>query len=136
MDLRKILAIDWGEKNIGLAISDSALRLAFPYKNLRIDNDDELLKNLKEICKQEKIKTIVFGLPLNFQFEETTESEKIRIVANRVENELKIKVAFMNEILTSQLANDLKKNKYKDDSISASIILSDYLKKIKEFGNG
>ena len=136
MDLRKILAIDWGEKNIGLAISDSALRLAFPYKNLRIDNDDELLKNLKEICKQEKIKTIVFGLPLNFQFEETTESEKIRIVANRVENELKIKVAFMNEILTSQLANDLKKNKYKDDSISASIILSDYLKKIKEFGHG
>jgi putative Holliday junction resolvase len=136
MEVRKILAIDWGEKNIGLAISDSALHFAFPYKNLKAENDDELLKELKEICKQEKIKTIVFGLPLNFQFEETTESEKIRIVANRVENELQIKIAFMNEILTSQLANDLKKSKKKDDSLSASIILNDYLKKIKEFGNG
>jgi putative Holliday junction resolvase len=136
MEIRKILAIDWGEKNIGLAITDSALRFSFPYKNLKINNDDELLKNLKEICKKEKIKTIVFGLPLNFQFEETEESEKIRIVATKVENELKVKIAFINEILTSQLANDFKKSKKKDNSLSASIILSDYLKKIKEFGNG
>lgn len=136
MEIRKILAIDWGEKNIGLAISDSALHFAFPYKNLRANNDDELLKNLKEICKKEKINTIVFGLPLNFQFEETKESEKIRRVASRVENELQVKIAFMNEILTSQLADDLNKTKPKDNSLAASIILNDYLKKIKEFGNG
>ena len=61
----KILAIDYGKKWIGLAVSDDERKLAFPYKTL--ENNSKLFPALNEIIKKEDIYKIVIGLPLNKQ---------------------------------------------------------------------
>lgn len=73
----KILAIDYGKKWIGLAISDDNNRLAFPYKTL--ENNEKLFSELNGVIKKEEIYKIVIGLPLNKKMKptrQTAETEK------------------------------------------------------------
>ena len=56
----KILAIDYGKKRIGIAISDSKKSIAFPLKTIE---NKEIFLYLKEIIQSEKIEAIVLGEP-------------------------------------------------------------------------
>ncbi|KKQ91160.1 MAG: Resolvase holliday junction-type YqgF-like protein [Candidatus Azambacteria bacterium GW2011_GWA2_39_10] len=73
----RVLAVDYGKKWIGLAISDDNRRLAFAYETL--ENDKKLFFILNEIVKKEEIYKIVIGLPLNKKMKptrQTAETEK------------------------------------------------------------
>lgn len=71
----KYLGVDFGEKKIGLAKSDSLGMMAFPLTILK--NDENLEKNFFKILKEEKIKKIIFGKSLNFQMEENKIHQKL-----------------------------------------------------------
>ena len=71
----RILGIDYGEKRIGLALTDRTNRIAIPFKVLI---NDELLKNkLQELIKEKNIIKIVIGIPLNLKGEYGNQAEKV-----------------------------------------------------------
>lgn len=68
MNLFRIIALDIGDKTLGIALSDELRITAQPYKTLRYTQDNErkkLFLDLAEIIRQENVKVIVYGLPLN-----------------------------------------------------------------------
>ncbi len=119
----KILAIDYGKRWIGLAISDDERRMAFPYKTLI--NDKKLFSSFNEIVKKEDIYKIVIGLPLNKQMKPTQQTTETENWARELIKKVEIPIDFENEIFTSKAANKLgAKNQH---AAAAAIFLQDYL---------
>lgn len=119
----KILAVDYGRKWIGLAISDDNRQLAFAYKTL--PNNKTLFSNLNEIVKKEKIYKIVIGLPLNKQMKPTQQTVETENWASELIKKVEVPIDFENEIFTSKAADKLgAKNQH---SAAAAIFLQSYL---------
>lgn len=119
----KILALDYGRKWIGLAISDDSRKLAFPYKTL--ENNQKIFFVLNEIVKKEEICKIVIGMPLNKKMEKTPQTIEVENWAKRLADKIRIQVRFENEIFTSKAADKLgAKNQH---AAAAAIFLQSYL---------
>lgn len=127
----KILAIDYGRKWIGLAISDDPPpffkgwggRLAFPYKTL--ENSPGVFSVLNEIVKKEDVYKIVIGLPLNKQMKPTQQTTETENWASELIKKVEVPIDFENEIFTSKAADKLgTKNQH---SAAAAIFLQSYL---------
>ena len=128
--IMRYLGIDYGKKRIGLALSDESGKLAFPliqlttYKQLTT-------KNLKRIIRENRVGVVVVGLPITFGGGESQQTKEVRVVGQKIENELKLKVEYENEILTTKMAEKSGVPKNKLDAVSAAIILQSYLDKQK-----
>ena len=94
----KILAIDYGKKWIGLAISDDNNRLAFPYKTL--ENNEKLFSELNGVIKKEEIYKIVIGLPLNKQMKPTPQTTETENWAEKLARQINVPLEFYNELST------------------------------------
>ena len=66
----KILGIDYGEKRIGLAISDELAVIAKPIKTLKVKSFADAVSKLQRIIKRQKIDLVIIGLPLSSKNEE------------------------------------------------------------------
>lgn len=123
----KLLGIDFGEKYIGLAISDKNDEFAFPYKTLENKNQEFILKSLQEICKKEKIKKIIIGLPLSKQMKVTGQTKIVKEFAQRLEKFLKLPIEFENELFSTKI---IEKNFGKSKRINeaaAAVILQSWI---------
>ncbi len=119
----KILAIDYGKKWIGLAISDDNRKMAFAYKTL--ENNQKIFSVLNEIVKKEEIYKIVIGLPLNKQMKSTRQTTETENWAGELVKKVEVSIDFENEIFTSIAANKLgAKNQH---AAAAAIFLQSYL---------
>ncbi len=138
----KYLAIDYGERRIGIAVSDENKKYSFSRNHL--NNDKNFLINLLNIIKEENISKIIIGYPLNLKSEKTIQTLQVEEFKNTLEEFLKknsvcLELVFFDERFTSKLAqaslisSGLKKQKRKEkgliDSLSAQIILQDYIDK-------
>ena len=125
-----ILALDVGERRIGVAWADGGLRIPFPL--VTIPADKAPILKIKELYEDQRAGLIVIGLPRNQQGEETAQSEYARNFAADLEKE-GLPVAFQDESLTSVLAEEELKKRGKPyqkediDSLAATLILQDYL---------
>lgn len=117
----KIIAIDYGKKWVGTAISDEERKWAFPHKVL--ENDGNLFKNLAEIAKNEDIYKIVIGLPLNKRMQDTAQTEEVRNWSEKLIKNVELPIDFENEIFTTNMARGGKN----DHSRAAALILESYL---------
>jgi len=124
--MSKILAIDYGLKRIGLAITDQKQKIVFPY--LTLNNDKFVLDELKEICQKENIKKIIIGLPIGLNSQRTKQTEEVEKFIKSLKRKMKISVIQEDERLTSKMAERFLKNN--QDEISAMIILQSYLERI------
>ena len=129
----RCLGIDYGERRIGLALSDPLLTFAYSYKTLK--NDSNFWNNITTIINEKNVTKVILGLP-------DTEKNKL-LAANiisfkqKLETKFNIKVITWNEEYTSAVAHERiiesvnKKKKRKDkgliDRNSAAIILEEYL---------
>ncbi len=120
----KILGIDYGDKNIGLALAESD-SIAVPFKVIK---NEEVVKELKEVIKEENIKLIVVGMPYNLDGTDNKRTTITREFISKLEDNLNIKVVDINEQFTSKL---YEKMGIKDDidKYSATAILDTYLEK-------
>lgn len=131
----KILAVDYGQKWIGLALSDDDRKLAFAYKTL--ENDSKTFAVLNEIVKKEEICKIIIGLPLNKKMKPTRQTAETENWAGELIEKVatptlsgrspdwNVGVDFENEILTSKAADKLgAKNQH---AAAAAIFLQSYL---------
>lgn len=146
----KYLGIDFGSKRVGMAVSDEAGQMAFPYSVLQ--NNENLLNEAAEIIKKEKIEEIVMGESKDFKNEPNKIMKKIEEFKKNLEDlpaqagKLKIKVWLEPEFMTSKQANigfksrrlalqesgsRLKRREQNSmhDASAAAIILQSYLDK-------
>lgn len=131
----KILGIDWGEKNIGLAISDELKIISFPLTVL--ENNEKFFDNLKEICQRENVEKIIIGLPKTLRNEFGLQAQKVLNFGRKCFQELKIPVEFEDEKFTSRLGKSLieqfqsskKREKKFKNIIEAYLILQTYLER-------
>ncbi len=131
----RILGIDYGDKNIGLAISDKLLFTAQPLGLYRTINKTEDKKYFLQLASRYKISKIVIGLPLRLDGSTGTRVEKTKKFAAWLKKTLQLPIVMWDERLTTRQANfilnqqkikDKKKKKLKDQ-VAANIILSSYL---------
>ena len=134
----KILAIDYGKKRIGIAISDSKKSIAFPLKTIE---NKEIFLYLKEIIQSEKIEAIVLGEPKALKNKENILFLEVINFRKKIISLFSLPVHLVDERFSSKIASkiildaNIKKMKRRDksllDKVSASLILETYLKKKK-----
>ncbi len=133
----RILGIDFGDKNLGLALSDRLLITAQAFSSYRLKSKEEDEQYFKELVSKHEIGQIVIGLPLRMDGTPGTRVEKTKKFALWLENILRLPVILWDERLTTQQALKIlqqqkikdKKKKSIEDQISAVIILSSYLER-------
>jgi putative Holliday junction resolvase len=132
---RTILAIDYGQSKVGLAVGDSLVKIAFAYKTL--PNDKNFFRALVKIMAQEEIKKVIIGLPGHNSFKNSFEVQEIKKLGEKITAELKLPVEYQEEMFTTRMArNNLQEKGMKnleryDDQEAARIILESWLGKSK-----
>jgi putative holliday junction resolvase len=141
-----ILAIDYGKKRLGLALSDEFRVTSRPYAIWTRINRRRDLARLRELVRQQGVRHIVVGLPLHLDGTPSEMSEEAKSFAARVEKALGLPVEMMDERLSSWEAHETiaaassgkharrgssgrgeARKKSALDDIAAAIILRDYL---------
>ena len=127
---RSILALDVGEKRIGVALADSSVMIAIAYDTVEVDGTE--LNELEKLVRRESIDQIIVGYPRNQSGEPTAQTHYVEKFVESL-GALEVPVAFQDESLTSVKAEELLKRQKKPytkadiDSLAASLILQDYL---------
>ena len=129
------MGIDFGLARIGIALSDDTKFLATPFETYKRRGEEFDIQHLIDIIKIKKVDEIVCGLPMNMAGEEQEIAKKTREFMDKLQQLLDIKVEFVDERLSSLMAEEMlketerdwKKRKEKLDAVAASIILQDYL---------
>jgi len=141
----KILAIDYGSKNIGLALSDDEQKIAFAYKTLNVGaycntplpnntRIQKIISDIKNICEIEKVKKIIIGLPLWLTGDRSETTEKVFEFARLLEQGTGLPVETIDERLSTVQANKLEnKNARNIDELSAQILLAGWLEKMENY---
>ena len=130
MPTRNLLALDVGEKRIGMAMADTAVRIAVPFGWL--EHTETILTDLAEVLLRHEIDVIVVGYPRNQSGEPTAQTAYAEAFAAQLDGMVG-EIVFQDESLTSVMAEDqLKKDgkpytKGDIDARAAAIILQDYL---------
>jgi putative Holliday junction resolvase len=136
----RILSIDYGTSRVGFAVSDPLHIIATPLKTIKNKSNQDLLKEIGLIVKEYAIKSIVLGLPLGLNGEETKQTQTVKLFSETLEKN-NYKVIFEDERLTTVLAKkeiikqkiSTGKNKSLIDQVAAAFILQNYLDKKKSF---
>jgi putative Holliday junction resolvase len=138
----RALGIDYGERRIGLALSDPTGLLASPWK--KIDNDANLptaatrlaLEIDGLVAEPDGLSAIVIGLPRRLSGEDNEQTARVRTLAQLLADKIAIPITFQDERLTSHAADailaergerDWRKRKKQVDAMAAALILQDYL---------
>jgi putative Holliday junction resolvase len=125
----KHLGIDFGEKRVGIAISDEEGKIAFPKAVLV--NNKELLRNIIDFCMQNSVELVVMGESRDYHGKINDIMWKVDLFRQQLEA-LGIKVIFEPEFLTSVQASKITGENDMIDASAAAIILQSYLDKNKK----
>lgn len=142
---KRIIALDMGDKTIGIAISDPLLITAQgleTYERIGIKRDTDYILNL---LKEYDCETLVIGLPLNLNGSDSIQTEKVRDFRIKLENKAKsnslshIQFKWQDERFTTVIAEDVlikgnvsrEKRKKVIDKQAAVLILQSYLDRLK-----
>lgn len=128
----RLLSIDYGAKNIGLAIGET-IGLALPFGIIKNKNLKQVLGELKKVIKEEEIEMIIIGFPIPKSGVPSKMTKEIWKFGEFLSKNLTIPIKFQNEQFTSKevekLFADFKKEKKKTskDAIEAMLILQSYI---------
>jgi len=125
----RILGIDYGEKRIGLAVSDESETLA---RELKIVSPNDFWNQIHSLIADQEIRLIVIGWPLNMSGKETNKTREVESFKVKVESETGMPVEVIDERLTSVMAGHLPGGNKNIDSLAAQILLQNYLDKNKK----
>ncbi|MBI5806930.1 MAG: Holliday junction resolvase RuvX [Ignavibacteriales bacterium] len=139
MEEKRILAIDYGSKRIGIAITDPLNIFAYPL--ITLTNDNKFFDNLKKILLQYKVVKILIGSPLKENGEESVTSQSVNKFIEELKKNLQIEIELVDERYSSEIARQriiesvVSKKKRRDKSLidknAAAVILEDYLKSMQ-----
>ncbi|HSX31442.1 MAG TPA: Holliday junction resolvase RuvX [Candidatus Saccharimonadales bacterium] len=123
------LAIDYGDKRVGVAIAHNVARLPRPLTTLA--NTDTLLADLAQLVVQEDVSRVVVGLPRGMDGGYTAQTRVVEAFAERLSRALSVPVELADETLTSIDAESSLASQAHDknavDALAAALILERYL---------
>ena len=133
--MARVLALDYGVKRTGIAVTDPLKIIATPLDTIETN---ALIGFLKNYCATEQVETIVIGMPKDLYNRDTHATGAVRKVIDVITNALPaIPIVQVDERFTSKMAFDtmltggVKKKARRDkstiDKLSATIILQSYL---------
>lgn len=129
----RILAIDYGKRRIGLALSDERRLTARPLQTLTRSNRRNDLRRLREIAREHSVGLVVVGYPLQMDGTAGAMADEAMRFAARLRKELGLPVELADERLSSWEAEEIAaamspRGKLRaTDEIAAAVILRDYL---------
>ncbi len=129
----RVLAVDYGEKRVGLALSDPLGLISQP---LKVVPRSRALEEISRLVEERKVERIVVGLPLNMDGTEGEMARRARAFGESLRS-IGVEVVFFDERLTSFEAEEVmrsaglswKKRKKKVDALAAALILKSYLER-------
>lgn len=126
--MKKYLAIDYGSKKIGVAVSDAEGKFAFPFSIILNKNKDKSSEEIIQILKEKQIKDVVVGESVNLRGEANSILEESKIFVKKLQEKIDIEIFFEKEWLSTVEARRFDDRKNADDS-AAAIILQRFLDK-------
>ncbi|MBW6516673.1 MAG: Holliday junction resolvase RuvX [Candidatus Cloacimonetes bacterium] len=133
--MSKIMGIDYGQKRIGVALSDELQMFASPYSTIINTNREEIILKLTEIIQKEGVIKIVVGVPYYLDGTSSKQTEEVLRFIRHLKNNLTLPIETFDERYSSSEARDIlnkkkktvKESKENIDQIAAAIILQNYL---------
>jgi len=113
----KFLAIDYGQKRTGTAISDPNGILAFPRATIIMRGKDAFFAELLSLAEAEGAQAFVVGLPLRENGEDSEATRQARNMAARLKRRTSLPVYFMPEALSSHDAESRLRAAGKNDKV-------------------
>ena len=131
----RYLGLDFGEKTIGIALSDLSNILAQPFCLLERKGTKTDLQEISKIIQENKITGVIIGLPLNMDGSQSAMAKKVLNFSKKLEQKLSIPIHTWDERLSTQAAErallegDLSRKKRKKviDKVAAALILQGWL---------
>ena len=131
----RIMALDVGDRTIGVAISDALMLTAQPRPTLRRKDPQSDIEDIRRLAVDNEVHQIVVGQPLHMDGRESRQSQKIARFAEQLQQTLDLPIVFWDERLTSfeaeqhleQLGLNWRQRREQVDKIAAMIILQNYL---------
>ncbi|MDD3095770.1 MAG: Holliday junction resolvase RuvX [Candidatus Neomarinimicrobiota bacterium] len=133
--MRRVLAIDFGERRIGIAVSDPLQIIATPLNTLNIRSLDDGVSQVLEICREYTPERIIVGYPIGISGRKTAQTLRVESFMDKLRSLQDIPILQWDERYTSMEALDrlheqgikIRSNKDKIDQMAARIILQEYL---------
>ena len=137
------LGLDVGERRIGVAKSDPTGQLASPLSTVIRETDRQAVDAIATLARQHGVSTLVIGLPLGANGEETDQSRRIRAFSRKLRTVPQTRVVFSDERFTTETAEEALRSvrprrgapserrreaeRRRVDAAAAAVILQDYL---------
>ena len=133
--MTRYLGIDYGEKRVGIAISDPTKIIAQPLMTIQYNSEKELLQKIQKLIEEKEIELIVVGLPLTLKGIDSNKTRTVRKFTEKLKTISQLPVEFMDERFTSiqaqRVLRDMgkkpSKQKAKIDQLAAQSILQTFL---------
>tara|TARA_B100001250_G_scaffold348681_1_gene319499 strand:+ start:1792 stop:2205 length:414 start_codon:yes stop_codon:yes gene_type:complete len=134
------MSIDYGDKRIGIALSDPMQTISYPLCVINQKNKINSINEILKIAKEKEVEKLIIGLPLSMSGNYSEQTKKVISFKELLENEIsnqriKLYIDTIDERLSSVSAKSIMleqgiktgHNKGKIDQLSAAIILQEYL---------
>ncbi|HVP35707.1 MAG TPA: Holliday junction resolvase RuvX [Terriglobales bacterium] len=133
--MERILGIDFGERRIGLALSDPLGKIASPFLTFDTRADGDFFQRIEQLIEKEGVNQIVLGMPRNMDGSIGQKGKDVLDFSKKLSLRIKIPITFWDERLSSveskrvlrEAGARLHKHKQKIDMLSAALILQGFL---------
>lgn len=132
------MGIDYGDKRIGIALTDALCIISSPFEVYKNVGQEDALAHLDKLIKEYNVDEVAMGLPLNMDGTEGDRAKLHREFGEKLQSRSQVKVHYIDERLTSAEAEEIlissgvrrEKRKELIDKISAQLILQSYINKL------
>ena len=139
----RILALDYGSKTVGLAITDPLGIIVQPLKTVWREREGKLRKTVEEIqetCKEYQVEELVLGYPCHMDGSKGERVERVLAFQEMLQKKIELPIHLYDERLSTMEAeeilreNGVPKDRQKEvlDQVAAQVILEDYLRNREE----
>ncbi len=138
--MNRILALDLGDKRIGVAVSDTTATIAQPIGFIERKNQQEVINSIKHYVNSYKIEKIVIGFPRSLNGSIGPRAQLVLEFSEKIKGEVKKDIVLWDERFTTVVAEKTlikgnvkrKKRKLLVDKVAATLILQSYLDYLAE----
>ena len=131
LDKCRLIGLDLGSKRIGVSICDEKQLIATPFKTIEKSNSENLINELQNIIKNNNIKGIIVGYPLNMDGSSGSSAQSVKDTSDNISRKIDIPICLWDERLStvgafnlsSQLDVNVSKREKKIDENAAAFIL-------------
>jgi putative holliday junction resolvase len=133
----RVMALDYGERGVGVAISDELQLTVRPLTTIRREKRKraEVIERIRELVAENEISTLVVGLPLNMDGTRGEAVERVENFMSDLRRNVSIPIVAVDERLTSREADRIlrergvgsRERRARSDEYAATLILQDYI---------